>query len=194
MSRSEDQSPVPQRGSSITPLVHQEARYRAAPTWTRALLWAMVGTVGWDCLRLRARIDEVVTATGELQALGAERPVSARAWVLNNPVKEGAVEKEQVLPSSTRGQQPAPALTEEQERWRSADSRTDLIFKAREEPDSQTREPKYHCQHRAGNPQTCRHFGRARRHFNVQFLQQKTVCRSCNRPDRGEPPGGARKH
>ena len=36
MSASGDQSLVPQNGSSITPLAHQEVRYRAAPTWARA--------------------------------------------------------------------------------------------------------------------------------------------------------------
>ncbi|MBM5791354.1 MAG: HlyD family efflux transporter periplasmic adaptor subunit [Cyanobacteria bacterium M_surface_10_m1_298] len=68
----------PGQGGSLAPLEHQEVRYKAAPTWVRALLWAMVGTVGFGfvfaCI---ARIDEVVTATGELQALGAERPIKA---------------------------------------------------------------------------------------------------------------------
>ena len=73
MSTPDDQSLVPQSGSSISPLEHQEVRYRAAPTWARALLWAMVGSVGFGIVyACIARIDEVVTATGELQALGAE--------------------------------------------------------------------------------------------------------------------------
>ena len=101
MSTPDDQSLVPQAGSSISPLEHQEVRYRAAPTWARALLWAMVGSVGFGIVyACIARIDEVITATGELQALGAERPIKAPApgVVSAIPVQEGQlVEKDQVV-------------------------------------------------------------------------------------------------
>ena len=139
MSRSDDQSLVPQRGSSITPLAHQEVRYRAAPTWTRALLWAMVGTVGFGIIyACIARIDEVVTATGELQALGAERPIKAPApgVVSAIPVNEGElVEKEQVLLQFDPevNDQRLRSL-EEQERLEKRRLREqNLVFKAREE-------------------------------------------------------------
>ena len=98
---------TPKRGNPFsnperTPtLQHQEIRYRAAPFWAQALLWAMVGSVGFGfvyaCI---ARIDEVVTATGELQAIGAERPIKApsAAVVSDIPVKEGQlVEKGQIV-------------------------------------------------------------------------------------------------
>ena len=137
MSRSDDQSLVPQRGSSITPLAHQEVRYRAAPTWTRALLWAMVGTVGFGIIyACIARIDEVVTATGELQALGAERPIKAPAPGVVSAilVKEGSWwRKEQVL------LQFDPEVNDQRLRcwknrngWRSATQGTRSCFKARE--------------------------------------------------------------
>lgn len=82
-------------------LQHHEIRYRAAPIWARALLWTMVGSVGFGFIyACIARIDEVVTATGELQAIGAERPIKApsTAVVSDIPVKEGQfVEKGQLL-------------------------------------------------------------------------------------------------
>ena len=36
--------------SALVPLAHQEVRYRAAPTWTRALQWAIVGCIGFGFL------------------------------------------------------------------------------------------------------------------------------------------------
>ena len=38
--------PDPNDGQ-LVPLAHQEVRYRAAPTWTRALQWAIVGCIGF---------------------------------------------------------------------------------------------------------------------------------------------------
>ncbi len=56
----------------------QEIRYQAGTFWTKALIWSIAGSVGFGfvfaCI---ARIDEVVIARGELQALGAERPIKA---------------------------------------------------------------------------------------------------------------------
>ena len=139
MSTPDDQSLAPQSGGSITPLEHQEVRYRAAPTWARALLWAMVGSVGFGIVyACIARIDEVVTATGELQALGAERPIKAPApgVVSAIPVKEGQmVEKDQVvLQFDPEVNDQRLRSLEEQERLEKRRlSEQNLAFKAREE-------------------------------------------------------------
>jgi len=85
---------TPAPGGALRPLEHQEVRYRAAPLWPRALMAAIGGTVGFGFVfACVARIDEVVTATGELQAMGAERPIKAPvAGVVSElPVKEGAL-------------------------------------------------------------------------------------------------------
>ena len=139
MSTPDDQSLVPQSGSSISPLEHQEVRYRAAPTWARALLWAMVGSVGFGIVyACIARIDEVVTATGELQALGAERPIKAPApgVVSAIPVQEGQlVEKDQVvLQFDPEVNDQRLRSLEKQERLEKRRlSEQNLAFKAREE-------------------------------------------------------------
>ncbi len=53
-------------------------RYKAAPIWTRALMLSIATTFGFGfvfaCI---AKIDEVVIAKGELQAIGAERPIKS---------------------------------------------------------------------------------------------------------------------
>ncbi len=55
-----------------------EIRYKPTPTWTRSLQWAIVGITSFGFLyAVVARIDEVVTAEGDLQAIGAERPLKA---------------------------------------------------------------------------------------------------------------------
>ena len=69
-----------------------EVRYRAAPTWTRALQWAIVGCIGFGFIyAVFARIDEVVIARGELKGMGAERPIKApvSGVVSGIPVTEG---------------------------------------------------------------------------------------------------------
>ncbi len=69
-----------------------EVRYRAAPTWTRALQWAIVGCIGFGFIyAVVARIDEVVIARGELKGIGAERPIKApvSGVVSSIPVTEG---------------------------------------------------------------------------------------------------------
>ena len=79
-----------------SPLAHQEVRYRAAPTWTRALQWAIVGCVGFGFIyALVARIDEVVIARGELQGIGAERPIKApvSGVISSIPISEGELVK-----------------------------------------------------------------------------------------------------
>ena len=78
--------------NKLVPLAHQEVRYRAAPTWTRALQWAIVGCIGFGFLySVIARIDEVVIARGELKGIGAERPIKAPiAGVVSAiPISEG---------------------------------------------------------------------------------------------------------
>ena len=69
-----------------------EVRYRPAPTWTRALQWAIVGCIGFGFIYAGvARIDEVVIARGELKGIGAERPIKAHisGVVSDIPVSEG---------------------------------------------------------------------------------------------------------
>ena len=92
--------PDPKDGQ-LVPLAHQEVRYRAAPTWTRALQWAIVGCIGFGFIyAVVARIDEVVIARGELKGLGAERPIKApvSGVVSGIPITEGElVQPGQVL-------------------------------------------------------------------------------------------------
>ena len=84
-----------QKNDGQEALVHQqqhEVRYRAAPTWTRALQWAIVGCIGFGFIyTVVARIDEVVIARGELKGMGAERPIKApmSGVVSGIPVTEG---------------------------------------------------------------------------------------------------------
>ena len=84
-----------QKNDDQEALVHQqqhEVRYRAAPTWTMALQWAIVGCIGFGFVyTVVARIDEVVIARGELKGMGAERPIKApmSGVVSGIPVTEG---------------------------------------------------------------------------------------------------------
>ena len=76
----------------VRPLDPQEVRLKPAPVWSRALAWTIIGTASFGfCFAIFARIDEVVLATGELQPLGAERPIKAPfAGVVNQIlVREG---------------------------------------------------------------------------------------------------------
>ena len=62
----------------VRPLNPQEVRLRPAPIWSKALAWTIIGTASFGfCFAVFARIDEVVLASGELQPLGAERPIKA---------------------------------------------------------------------------------------------------------------------
>ena len=75
--------------SSLNP---QEAQPRPAPVWSRALAWTIISTASFGFIfAVFAKIDEVVLAPGELQPLGAERPVKAPfAGVIKDiVVKEG---------------------------------------------------------------------------------------------------------
>ena len=88
------------KGALKTSAQH-EVRYRATPTWTRALQWAIVGCIGFGFIyAVFARIDEVVIARGELKGMGAERPIKApvSGVVSDIPVTEGElVSQGQVL-------------------------------------------------------------------------------------------------
>lgn len=67
-----------QSSLAIRPLDPQEVQLRPAPAWSRALAWTIIATASFGFVySVFARIDEVVLASGELQPLGAERPVKA---------------------------------------------------------------------------------------------------------------------
>ena len=56
----------------------QDLVYKKPPKWTNFLVWSIAGSFGFglvfSCI---SRIDEVVIARGELQAIGAERPIKS---------------------------------------------------------------------------------------------------------------------
>ena len=55
-----------------------EMLYRPSSVWIRSLIWAIISSFSFGFIyACIARIDEVVIAKGELQALGAERPIRA---------------------------------------------------------------------------------------------------------------------
>ena len=70
---------VPRRNfSSIVtrPLDPQEVRLKPAPVWSKALVWTIIGSASFGFVFASlAKIDEVVIAPGQLQPLGAERPL-----------------------------------------------------------------------------------------------------------------------
>ena len=76
----------------VNSLNSQEVQLRPAPVWSRALAWTIISTASFGFIfAVFAKIDEVVLAPGELQPLGAERPVKAPfAGVIKDiVVKEG---------------------------------------------------------------------------------------------------------
>ena len=77
---------------AVRPLNPQEVQLRPAPLWSKALAWTIISTASFGFIfAVFAKIDEVVLAPGELQPLGAERPVKAPfAGVIKDiVVKEG---------------------------------------------------------------------------------------------------------
>ena len=73
-------NPSNKKSSSLVlrPLNPQDVQLRPAPIWSKALAWTIIATASFGFVyAVFARIDEVVLATGELQPLGAERPVKA---------------------------------------------------------------------------------------------------------------------
>ena len=56
----------------------QDLVYKQPPTWTKMLVWSIASSFGFGLIfAFFARIDEVVIARGELQAVGAERPIKS---------------------------------------------------------------------------------------------------------------------
>ena len=85
----------------VRPMDPQEVRLRPAPVWSKALAWTIIGSASFGFVfGCFGRIDEVVLAQGELQPLGAERPIKApfAGLVKEILVKEGQkVESGQAL-------------------------------------------------------------------------------------------------
>ena len=70
----------------------QEVRYKSSNNWSVAILWTIIGSFGFGIVfACISRIDEIVITRGELQAVGAERPikVSIDGIVKHIHVKEG---------------------------------------------------------------------------------------------------------
>ena len=62
----------------LRPINPQDVQLRPAPIWSKALAWTIIATASFGFIyAIFAKIDEVVLASGELQPLGAERPVKA---------------------------------------------------------------------------------------------------------------------
>lgn len=80
---------------------NQELRYKPTLFWSTALLWAIIGSVGFGFVySIIARIDEVVISRGELQAKGAERPIKSpfSSLIKSLNVEEGEkVRENQIL-------------------------------------------------------------------------------------------------
>ena len=92
MTTSNSNSPKTNASLAVRPLNPQEVQLRPAPLWSKALAWTIISTASLGFIfAVFAKIDEVVLAPGELQPLGAERPVKAPfAGVIKDIVaKEG---------------------------------------------------------------------------------------------------------
>ncbi|MEB3184613.1 MAG: HlyD family efflux transporter periplasmic adaptor subunit [Cyanobacteriota bacterium] len=77
---------------ALRPVSPQEVRLRPAPLWSRALVWTIIGTASLGFVyAVFAKIDEVILAPGQLQPLGADRPIKApfAGVVKKVHVKEG---------------------------------------------------------------------------------------------------------
>ena len=62
----------------VRPMDPQEVRLKPAPVWSKALAWTIIGSASFGFVfACFAKIDEVVLAQGELQPLGADRPIKA---------------------------------------------------------------------------------------------------------------------
>lgn len=74
--------PPPKKPNSsaltLRPVSPQEVRLKPAPIWSQALIWTIIGTASLAFVyAIFAKIDEVILAPGELQPLGADRPIKA---------------------------------------------------------------------------------------------------------------------
>ena len=62
------------------PLDYQEVRLKPAPVWSQAVVWTIIGTASFGFVfAAAAKIDEVIVATGDLQAIGDSRPIMSPA-------------------------------------------------------------------------------------------------------------------
>ena len=62
------------------PLNYQEVRLKPAPVWSQAVTWTIIGTASFGFVfASAAKIDEVIVATGDLQAIGDSRPIMSPA-------------------------------------------------------------------------------------------------------------------
>lgn len=58
------------------PLDYQEVRLKPSPVWSQAVVWTIIGTASLGFVfAASAKIDEVVVARGDLQAIGDSRPI-----------------------------------------------------------------------------------------------------------------------
>ena len=76
------------------PLDYQEVRLKPAPAWSQAVVWTIIGTASFGFVfASAAKIDEVIVATGDLQAIGDSRPIMTPApgVVSEILVKDGEV-------------------------------------------------------------------------------------------------------
>ena len=76
------------------PLDYQEVRLKPAPVWSQAVVWTIIGTASFGFVfASAAKIDEVIVATGDLQAIGDSRPIMSPVpgVVSEILVKEGDV-------------------------------------------------------------------------------------------------------
>ena len=79
---------------------NENLRYKPTLFWSTALLWTIIGSVGFGFIySIIARIDEVVISRGELQAIGAERPIRApfSRTIKSLNVEEGDIVKKNQL-------------------------------------------------------------------------------------------------
>ena len=61
-------------------LDYQEVRLKPAPFWSKAVVWTIIGTASFGFIfAVSAKIDEVIVATGDLQAVGDSRPIMSSA-------------------------------------------------------------------------------------------------------------------
>ena len=62
------------------PVDYQEVRLKPTPVWSQAVVWTIIGTASFGFLfAITVKIDEVVAASGILQAIGASRPIMSPA-------------------------------------------------------------------------------------------------------------------
>lgn len=74
------------------PLDYQEVRLKPAPVWSQAVVWTIIGTASLGFVyAASAKIDEVIVANGNIQAIGAARPIMnpTEGVVTQIYVKEG---------------------------------------------------------------------------------------------------------